>query len=148
MNGYLSALCPEHKSGDADDIAEIPCLEFREIFLAYLVYLNIDLHSVASVSDIYEVCLAHIAPAHDPSRESYVLVFELLEIGSYASGAVGDIEFSDDIRVFSLRLELVELFDPYSVLFGKIFEQLFLCHFLCSCFVCHKYYSFAVLYGF
>ena len=65
----LSHTCSENKSLNADDIADIPLLELSELFLADIVCTDIALDAVGIVTDIDEVSLTHITPAHDTSGE-------------------------------------------------------------------------------
>ena len=79
MNGNFASPCLENKALDLNDIADIPFLEFGELFFSDFVNADIDLHSARAVTDINEVCLAHITAAHHSAADADILIFKLLE---------------------------------------------------------------------
>ena len=106
MNGDLSLSRSENEALNADDIADIPFLEFSKFLFADIVGTDIDLNPVGIVTDIDKVSLAHITPAHDTSCDFQHIGLHLVKTGFYfflvTAGSRNDISFVS--LVFSLYL--------------------------------------------
>ena len=67
MNRNLALSCTENKALNTNDIADVPLLEFSKLVCTDIVHSYIYLHTVAAVTNVNEVSLAHISPGHNTS---------------------------------------------------------------------------------
>ena len=89
MNGDFSRFGLEHKTFDADDIADVEFFE-RLIFVnAHIVAAEIALHSAVAVHDMTETCLAHNAFGHKSARNRHDLTFKLVVVCKNFAGSGG-----------------------------------------------------------
>ena len=101
MNGNLASSGFKNETVHFNDIADIPFFELGVFFLAYIVHADIDLYPAHLILNIYEICLAHIAPGHDPAADRYILALKRVIIVFDLFAFVGLGGSSNLERVFS-----------------------------------------------
>ena len=80
VNGNFALAGAEYEALHADNIADVPLLEFLEIFLADVVHADVYLNAVSRIPHVNEVCTSHIPPAHNASGNGDRLFFQGVQL--------------------------------------------------------------------
>ncbi len=105
----LAAAGEEHKALDTDDITDIPLAVVGKYVLADVIDTDVALNSALSVRDVDEVCLTHIAAAHNTTCEGNSLAVKLLEVCLDISRISGNVILHDLEGILARLDQILEL---------------------------------------
>ena len=106
MNRDLALSCSENEALNTDDVTDVPLLlEFLEYISTNVIGADIYLDPVSIVTQVDEVSLTHITPAHDPAGDADDISVKCFKTGVFLLLVVAGISDNSGFLFLILSLE-------------------------------------------